>query len=72
MQKPSIEELTARLKRDQDYFGGTLPQRNAIAWRGYFAALLEWDLISISAHRQLWEMLPDIEDDPVSAILVGR
>lgn len=73
MQSPSVEELTNRINRDIDHFDGCLPERFAIAWRGYLAALLEWQLISVSNHDQLSDLLPQLEEpDPVVAIMLGR
>ncbi|MBK8170376.1 MAG: hypothetical protein IPK60_08510 [Sandaracinaceae bacterium] len=72
MEKPTLGELTERLQKDIDHYGGSLPERVAIAWEGYRAALLEWDLISISDHAHLRGMLPHIHDDPVVKILLGR
>jgi len=65
-------ELTYRLEQDLNYFKQKMPREVAIAWRGYFAALLEWDVIDISTHDSLWDLLPDIDNDPVNAILLGR
>lgn len=67
-----VEELAGRLSEDRDFFSGVLPERNAIAWRGYLAGLLEWNVIDVAGHDQLLAMLPNIDDDPVEAILLGR
>jgi hypothetical protein len=66
------EELNHRIGVDVRHYKGTLPERVAIAWRGYLAALLEWGVISIQAHDRLVKLLPDIENDPVVDILLGR
>lgn len=66
------EELIDRLENDLHYFDQMLPRENAIAWRAYFAALLEWNVIDVATHDALWAMLPVIENDPVEAILLGR
>lgn len=66
------QELSHRLQADIEHFGGTLPERNGIAWRGYLAAMLEWDHISTSDYDGLLSRLPPIEDDPSVAILRGR
>jgi len=65
-------ELTYRLQCDIDHFQGQLPRDYAIAWRAYFAALLEWGILDVSTHHTLWSLLPDIKDDPVLFILLGR
>ena len=43
----------------------------SIAWDGYIAALLEWDLITPAQHLQLLESLPDVSDSPVCEIFIG-
>ncbi len=65
-------ELGERILADVRHFGRGLPERNAIAWRGYLAALLEWDVISVAHHDDLVRLLPTIVDDPVTDILLGR
>lgn len=66
------KELLYRLQADIDHFAGTLPERNGIAWRGYLAAMLEWDHISSTDYDSLLSRLPPVEDDPSIAILRGR
>jgi hypothetical protein len=70
--KPTFFEIEERIRRDLKYFNGELPARNAIAWGAYIAALLEWGQISVSEHSRLCQLLPQIEDNPVLAILLGR
>jgi hypothetical protein len=65
-------ELEQRIGVDIAHYKGTPPERVAIAWRGYLAALLEWSVISIQAHDRLRDLLPDIENDPVRDIMLGR
>ncbi len=65
-------ELMERLRSDLDYFNGNLPRDYAIAWRAYFAALLEWGILSVQDHNILGSLLPQITDDPVEMILLGR
>ena len=67
-----VDELLGRIRQDIDFFGGELPERNAIAWRGYLAGLLEWGLLNVADHDQLVALLPEIADDPVNDILLGR
>ena len=70
--RPSFDGLQDRIQDDIDHYGGTLPERVAIAWSGYIAALLEWGLISVGDHDRLTWILPPIDDNPVHYIFVGR
>ncbi len=70
--KPTQEELQERIQREVEYFDGILPERVAIAWGGYLAALLEWNLITPLEHQVVAGMLPKIPDNPVMAIFLGR
>ena len=70
--KPNMEHLLYRLDADVCHYNGALPERVAIAWRGYFAGLLEWALISVPEHDVFLSKLPLIEDDPVNDIMDGR
>ena len=57
------------------HYGGALPERFAVAWAGYLAAMLDWGLIEISAYDRLTELLPrreSTEEDPILAIFLGR
>ena len=71
-QKNIADEITARIKKDIDYFQGSMPERYAIAWHAYLAGLLEWGVIEVSTHKQLIGLLPTVDDDPSVAILLGR
>ncbi len=66
------EELRFRLSAELKYHRGLPPERTVLAWRGYLAAMLEWQLIHQESYDQLLRQLPDIDDDPVVAILLGR
>jgi hypothetical protein len=71
--KDSIaDELEHRISVDLAHYHGQFPERVAIAWRGYCAALLEWGVIDVRHHDRLLRLLPDIENDPVTDILLGR
>jgi hypothetical protein len=70
--RPTLQELTDRIQSEIDHFGGILPERVALVWDGYLAALLEWGLITPSEHKELSDMLPEIPDNPVMAIFLGR
>ncbi len=66
------EEIAYRIQADAEHFGGVLPERYAIAWRGYLAALLEWNLVSVLQYDSLLVHIPPVQDDPAVAILRGR
>lgn len=65
-------EIRNRIQSDIDHFDGKLPERFAIAWRSYLAALLEWGVLDVQQYDALIEMLPSVSDDPAVAILRGR
>ena len=67
-----VAEMSHRIQADIDYFGGTMPERTAVAWRGYLAAMLEWTLIPAGQYDQLLAKIPEVKDDPAVAILRGR
>ena len=71
-ERPSFEELQNRIVRDVDHYDGELPERFALVWNGYLAALIEWGFISVSEHEQLLKLLPPIDDNPAVTILLGR
>jgi hypothetical protein len=67
------EEVRLRILDEVAHFGGgALPERVAIAWDGYLAALLEWGLLTVAEHAELVDLLPAIPDNPVLAIFLGR
>jgi hypothetical protein len=74
MTKEEIEQqIKYRIQIDLDYFKGSMPERYAIAWHAYLAALSEWELIDFHIQGNLANMLPKIsEPDPVNEILIGR
>jgi hypothetical protein len=72
MTEKDFLELKSRLQSEVAYFYGVIPERVAIAWHGYLAALLDWNLISPGQHGELTGLLPDIPDNPVMAIFLGR
>jgi hypothetical protein len=65
-------ELAHRIHADNEHFGGTMPEMTAISWRGYLAAMLEWNLISVAVYEELLTRIPAVKDDPAIAILTGR
>jgi hypothetical protein len=65
-------ELAHRIHAENEHFGGTMPEMTAISWRGYLAAMLEWNLISVAIYEDLLTRIPVVKDDPALAILTGR
>jgi hypothetical protein len=65
-------ELRERIQADRSHFGGTLPERYAIAWRAYLAGLMEWGVIEVSVFDRLTVFLPEVADDPSVQIMLGR
>lgn len=70
--KPTLEELSHRICREVEHFGGNLPERNALVWSGYISGLLEWGMITVEDHADLCKLLPPIENDPTVGILLGK
>lgn len=66
-------EIKSRIETDVQALGGNLPERFALAWHGYLAALLEWQIIEIPQYDELFEILPEIyEPNPITTIFTGR
>jgi len=68
---PSVADLKVRIQRTLDHFPDELPERYAIAWSAYLAALVEWGLLSVADHADLCRMLPYIDDDPTASVMLG-
>jgi len=66
------DELGFRIQGDLEHFHRALPERTAIAWRAYLAAVLEWGVLDVSHYDRLVALLPAVTDDPAVAILKGR
>ncbi len=67
------KELASRIKADIKHYGGLLPERYTIAWRGYLAGLYEWNVIEFGYYRTLTDLLPEIEEpSPIAEIFAGR
>lgn len=66
-----VAELRERIEEDARRYGGSLPREAVVAWEGYLAALIEWDVLSVAEHAALCGLLPKIEDSPVAHILIG-
>lgn len=70
---PSVEaELEARIRADLRHFHPAMPERQAIAWRAYLAALLEWQVLELAAYDRLVALLPEVPDDPTVQLMLGR
>lgn len=67
-----FSELSYRIQADIDHFGGGMPEKTAITWRGYLAAMLEWNLLPVAQYDALLARIPPVNDDPAVAILMGR
>jgi hypothetical protein len=39
--KDIVAELSYRMEADATHFGGIMPEKTAVCWRGYLAAMLE-------------------------------
>lgn len=60
-----------RIQEQIDHFGGTLPERHAIAWAGFLAALSEEGLLAQQHYASLMDMLPEISaPNPVRDLFV--
>ncbi len=70
--KDIAAELMHRIHADIEHFGGTLPEKTAIAWRGSLAATLEWSVITFRQYDALLARIPPVHDDPAILILRGR
>lgn len=70
MEKPTALELQERIERQMSLceFGAL----DSACWRGYLAALIEWNLLTPNEHRRLIDMLPELDADPSLPILLGR
>jgi hypothetical protein len=67
------QQIKYRIQVDIDHFGGSLPERFAIAWDAYLAAMLEWQIITTEIYDNLVSLIPEIsEPNPVLTIFLGR
>lgn len=63
--------LKQRITEQLDYFAPTMPERHAIAWRAYLAALFEWAVIEFAEYDELLKLLPFVDDpNPISDIFI--
>lgn len=70
-QRPTFEELRDRVVEGKDACKGTIGREVALVWEGYFAALIEWGLLSVEDHQKLSKLLPETQDSPVMGIYLG-
>jgi len=74
MIKPKKQELASRINKHIKHIESKedcTPEELSIAWEGYVAALLEWDLISVGDHKKLLALLPKCNSISVRLILLG-
>lgn len=69
--RPTVAEMQERLEACARHYGGTISRDATIVWDGYFAALLEWGLISPGEHSVLCKLLPEIPNNPVMGVFLG-
>jgi hypothetical protein len=69
---PAPVDIGHLIQADLEYFGGAMPEKTAICWRGYLAATLEWNVITPEQYDHLVGSIPPVHDDPAIAILKGR
>lgn len=69
--KPTFVELCDRVRESIQCYNGSLPERAALVWDGYYAACLEWGLITVNDHARIIALLPKIEDNPVMHVFLG-
>lgn len=66
-----VQKIRNRIRADLKRSHGKLSEHQAIAWHAYVCSLYEWSVIG-KGFRELIDLLPRLEDDPVQAILTGR
>ncbi len=74
MNKTEIAEIiTEKINDELKHFDNNIPERYALAWKGYLAGLLEWNIIEPFEYGRLNDMLPDIQTpNPILEIFEGR
>jgi len=70
-ERPTVAEMRERLAECARHGGGVIPRDAALVWDGYFAALIEWGLISLTKHAELLALLPELPDSPVLGVFLG-
>lgn len=56
------DNLKQRIEEQITYFGGEMPERHTIAWRGYLAALFEAGILDYRHYTELTHLMPKIKD----------
>ena len=64
-------ETEKRIRDHLAKYGNSIPIEVVTCWDGYIAALLEWNLITVSEHEKLSKILPTVENNPVVNIMLG-
>lgn len=72
MSGEDFAELETRIQEDITFFNGEMPAKNALAWNGYLAGLLEWGVLEVAQYYKLQAQLPAAEDNIIQTILLGR
>jgi hypothetical protein len=70
-ERPTVAEMRERVAECARHYGGAVPREAALVWDGYFAALIEWGLISPAEHAELHDLLPELPDNPVMGVFLG-
>lgn len=66
-----LGNIRYRIQEQIDHFGGVLPERHAIAWAGYLAALFEEGLLDYPHYVELTDMLPEIPaPNPIADVFI--
>lgn len=64
-------ELRGRILDSVRACGEPLAREMALAWRGYLAAALEWDLVTVAQHAELSGLLPEPPGDFITHVFLG-
>ena len=73
MAKESVhDELSERINREINFYGGELPDDVALAWDGYLSGIFEWDIIDLKDYVNLIELLPRPAKNPIYSIFMGE
>jgi len=70
-ERQTVAEIRARLAECARHYGGAIPRDAALVWDGYFAALIEWGLVSPDEHAELLALLPPLPDSPEMGVFLG-
>ena len=69
--KPNYQELSGRISRHLAVAKSEGHKREIIiCWCGYIASLLEWGQLADDDYVKLWDLLPGLEDNPVSWVFL--